>query len=89
MLGKDKSTPNNEPTLKDIEEHLKRQDKQYKREAAFAISASGASVGLVGITLQVTTPAPSPAALAMSTLLIVWGFGVVICAWLRSRKIRS
>lgn len=87
MPGKNESTSNEEPTLKDIEEHLKWQDKQAGRHAAFAISAFGASVGLIGITLRVTNPVPSLAVIAMSTLLIAWGFGIVAWAWVRSWKI--
>lgn len=89
MSSESKSTTSKEPTLKDIEEHLKQQDEQAKREIFFAMGAFGTSVLLVGITLRVTNPTPSPIDVAMSALLIVWGFGIVTWAWLRSRKSKS
>lgn len=91
MSDKDEDTTSKEPTLRDIdkrltsiEKHLKRQGEQAKREAAFAVSAFGASVGLIGITLRVTN-----ADLAMSALLMAWGFGIVTWAWCRFRKTKS
>jgi len=96
MTEKDEGTTNKEPTLRDIherlariDEHLKQQDERAKREIFFAMGAFGTSVLLVGITLRVTNPSPSPIDVAMSALLTVWGFGIVTWTYLHFRKIKS
>ena len=97
MLSENKRASNREPTLKgtarrlsNIETHLKRQDKQAKREAAFAIGAFGSAIIMVAVGLWIERMVYSPSGfMADYAFLLICGFGILIFAWCHSRKTRS
>jgi len=53
MSKEGEATGSNEPTLKDIEEHLKQQDNEMKKSNWLTFAAFGAAVALVGLSLAI------------------------------------
>jgi fatty acid desaturase len=89
MPGKDKIIPNKEPTLEDIEKHLKRQDRQIVRETWLTISIFGGSIIMVAVGLYIGRVL-SPAIFYWQYIfLLVCGFGIMTWALRKSRKIKD
>ena len=53
MSKEDEATGSNEPTLKDIEDHLKQQDIQMKKGTYFTGAAFGGAIALIGVSFMV------------------------------------
>jgi len=81
---------NQELTLKDIECHLKRQDRKAKKGVYGSYGAFGAGIILVGISLLLGSDfKPSNDLFASSIFLIVMGFCVMFWSWSKQKKLRS
>ncbi len=90
MSNEEKSAGDNGPTLKDIEEHLKRQDKQTNRMIYFAGAAFGASIILVAISLWIGRIILSTTAFFWEYIyLVAIGFGFMSWCWYKQRKIKG
>ncbi len=73
MSKESEATGSKEPTIKDIEEHLKRQDRQTKWQWLFSL---GVSAMAVGITWVIATMPTTPGDFWSG--LLVFFIGVVI-----------
>ncbi|MFC2068941.1 hypothetical protein ACFLTP_08060 [Chloroflexota bacterium] len=72
------NTPNQEPTLKDIKESLKGQDRAVKKSVYRSYAAFGASITLVGVSLWIGSKFLSADTLFLQYIfLIVVGWGVI------------
>ncbi len=89
-MSKESETPaSNEPTLKDIEEHLKRQDKQAGRAIYFAGAVLGASIILVAVSLWVGNFVLSQTAFYWQYIsLLLAGFGFMFWCWWKLSKVK-
>ena len=77
-----------EPTLRDIEEHLKQQDRQAGRSAYVAGAAFGGSIALVGISLWIGSRILSASALFWDYIfLVAAGLAFMFWCWRKQRKI--
>jgi hypothetical protein len=84
------TTHNEEPTLKDIEKHLNRQDKEVKKSTYGSYGAFGASIILVGISLWVGSRILSADTLFWEYIfLIAIGFGVMFWSWHKQRILKD
>ncbi|HEX9896679.1 MAG TPA: hypothetical protein VGA85_03355 [Dehalococcoidales bacterium] len=82
--------PNKEPTLQDIEDHLKRQDRKVERSTYGSYGAFGASIIFVGISLWVGSRIESDSAMFWDYIfLIAVGFVVMLWSWCKQRKIKD
>jgi len=89
MSKKEETTGSNETTLKDIEEHLKQQDRQTQRMIYFAGAAFGASIVLVAASLWIGRFVLSPTAFYWQYIfLLVVGFGVMFWCWWKQSKVK-
>lgn len=76
--------------LKNIEGHLKRQDREVKRGVYGSYGAFGAAIILVGISLLLGSDfKPSNDLFANSIFLIVVGFVVMFWSWFKQRNIKK
>lgn len=83
-----RESTNQELTLKDIESHLKHQDREVKRGVYGSYGAFGAGIILVGMSLLLGSDfKPSNDLFANSIFLIVVGFGVMFWSWFKQRNI--
>ena len=87
MPSKNESTPSNELTLKDIEEHLKWQDRQMAQGAWLTTAIFGSSVIMIAISLQVGKILSLTD--ARYIFLVALGFGVMAWARWKVRKIKN
>jgi hypothetical protein len=84
------STYNEEPTLKDIEKHLNRQDKEVKKSTYGSWGAFGASIIFVGVSLWVGSRILSADILFWDFIfLIAIGFGVMFWSWHKQRSLKD
>ena len=84
------NAPDKEPTLKDIEEHLNRQDREVKKSTYGSYAAFGASIILVGVSLWVGSRILSDTALFWDYIfLIVVGFVVMFWSWNKQKRIKD
>ncbi len=83
----DEITESNEPTIKDIEEHLKKQDKQIARGTYTTGAAVGAAIILVAVSLWIERVTLSQGSFYWHYIfLLVVGFGFMAwCGWKQSR----
>ena len=89
MSKEGEATGSNEPTLKDIEEHLKRQDRQTGRAIYFAGASLGASIILVAVSLWIGRFTLSASVFYLQYIfLIVVGFGVMLWCWWKQSKVK-
>ena len=89
MSKESETTGSNEPTLKDIEEHLKRQDRQTKRMIYFAGAAFGASIILVAVSLWIGRVVLSATAFFWQYIfLLTVGFGFMSWCWYKLSKVK-
>jgi len=78
-VSKQDKTLNQEPTLKDIEEHLKRQDREAKKTVYGSYAAFGGAILMVGVSLLLGSKILSASTLFWEyVFLIVVGFGVML-----------
>ena len=78
---------NQELTLKDIENHLKLQDREVKKGVYGSYGAVGVGIILVGISLLLGSDfKPSNDLFANSIFLIVVGFVVMGWSWFKQRN---
>jgi len=90
MSKEDEATESNEITLKDIEEHLKQQDRRVKRATYFAGSVFGSSIILVAVSLWIGRTVLSTDAFYWTYIfLLVCGFGFMSWCWYKQRKIKG
>ncbi len=83
-------TLNQELTLRDIEEHLKRQDRQAAKSVYVTSAALGGSIVLVGISLWLGSRILSASALFWDYVFIVTvGFIFMFGCWYKQRKIKD
>jgi len=80
---------NQEPTLKDIEEHLKRQDRETKKTVYGSYAAFGGAIIMTGVSLLVGSKILSASTLFWEyVFLIVVGFGVMFWSLCKQQKIK-
>lgn len=85
-----RESTNQELTLKDIESHLKCQDREVKRGVYGSYGAFGAGIILVGISLLLGSDfKPSNDLFASSIFLIVVGFSVMFWSLFKQRNIKK
>jgi len=92
MSKEGEATGRNEPSMKDIEEHLKRQDKQIERGKWGDYGAIGFTIMLVSVSLWI-----AGGNLSLSALFSFKGHGVVfvigglilLFTWFKQRKIKD
>ena len=90
MAKEGEATGSNEITLKDIKEHLKRQDRQTERTIYFAGAAFGASIVIGAGFLWITRLVPSNAAFLWNYFFfVIAGFGAMSWCWYKQRKIKD
>lgn len=84
------ATGSSEPTTKDIEEHLKWQDRQMARGSYLTGAAVGASIILVAVSLWIgRTVLSTDAFFWVYIFLIIIGFGFMIWCLYKQRKIKG
>lgn len=80
-------THNEQPTLKDIEEHLNRQDREVKKSTYGSYAAFGASIIMVGVSLWIGSRILSADTLIWDfVFLIAVGFIVMSWSWYKQRN---
>ena len=85
MSKESEVTGSNEPTVKDIEEHLKQQDRLMKKGNYLTGAAFGAAIGLIGISFMVQMKFQlSPYTYIVFFLVMGLGF-MFLCWWKQSR----
>lgn len=85
----DEATGSNELSLKHIEEHLKRQDRQTKQMIYFAGAAFGASIILVAVSLWIGKVVLSATAFFWQYIfLLAVGFGFMSWFWYKQSKVK-
>ena len=83
-------THNEEPTLKDIEEHLNRQDREVKKSTYGSYAAVGVSIILVGVSLWIGSRILSAGTLIWDFIfLIAVGFIVMCWSWYKQRNFKD
>jgi hypothetical protein len=84
------TTHNEEPTLKDIEKHLNRQDREVKKSIYGSYGAFGGSIVLVGVSLWVGSKILSADTLFWEFIfLIAVGFIVMFCSLYKQRSLKA
>jgi len=74
------ATGSNEPTLKDIEEHLKQQDNEMKKSYWLPFAAFGFAVAMLGLSLAVVED-------SFYYLVVAIGVVVMVVAWINARRL--
>lgn len=83
-------TLNQQLTLRDIEEHLKRQDRQAAKSVYVTGAALGGSIILVGVSLWLGNRILSASALFWDYVFIITvGFVLMFWCWVNQRKIKD
>ena len=89
-MSKADKTLNQQLTLRDIEEHLKRQDRQAAKSVYVTGAALGGSIILVGVSLWLGSRILSASALFWDYVFIVTvGFILMFWCWVKQRKIKD
>lgn len=81
VLASVTQAPNQQPTLRDIEEHLTSQDKEAKKATFGSYGAFGASIALVGVSLFIGNTISASERLWDYAFLIVVGLVVMGVSW--------
>ena len=84
------TTHNEEPTLRDIEKHLNRQDREVKKSTYGSYAAVGVSIILVGISLWIGSRILSADTLFWDFIfLIAIGFTVMFWSLYKQRRLKA
>ncbi len=90
MSKEGEATGNDEPTLKDIEKHLKRQDRQMAQGSYLTGAAVGAAIILVAVSLWIGRTVLSADAFYWNYIfLLIFGFGFMSWCQYKISKIKE